>query len=332
MKVIRYIAAVSLFALLASCQMNTADDGNQNETPSSESTSEYTVSFDLNYPEDTDEYMFCDVTVNVPPASITAKTGQNITLPVCSTEMTRYPRNRYGEDGVGYEFDKWNTSADGSGTAYAAGSSFKVTSTLTLYATYKQKENSGSGEAEDASVLDFSSVTSYSMKVGDTVNLASLIGESSVYYEIQGGSDVVELGSGSLTAIGPGSAIVKAVDWDDSSKIWYCNITVTVEGFSGSALDYKLIGRWEDGNSYLFFDADKTGELKVYKNGSLLQESTFTWSSFENSYGKYLTLSNCSADYLEGKQYTITNLSATTLNLHGYLAFGAAQDTSWSKQ
>ena len=43
MKVIRYIAAVSLFALLASCQMNTAGDGNQNENPSSESTTEYTV-------------------------------------------------------------------------------------------------------------------------------------------------------------------------------------------------------------------------------------------------------------------------------------------------
>jgi hypothetical protein len=51
-------------------QIYTADDGNQNENPSSESTTEYSVSFDLNYPEDTDEYMFCDVTVNVPPASI----------------------------------------------------------------------------------------------------------------------------------------------------------------------------------------------------------------------------------------------------------------------
>ena len=331
-EVIKTIAAVSVFALLASCQMNTADDGNQNETQPSVNTTEYTVSFDLNFPEDTDEVIYCDITENTAPSSMKANEGQNITLPSCATEMTRYPRNSYGENGAGYEFDKWNTSADGSGTAYAAGASFKVTSTVTLYATYKQKENTGSEDAGDASALDFSSVTSYSMKVGDTVNLASLIGDSSVYYEIQSGSDVVELGSGNLTAIGPGSAIVKAVDWDDSSKIWYCNITVTVEGFSGSALDYKLIGRWEDGNSYLLFDADKTGKLKVYKNGSLLQESTFEWSSFENSYGKFLTLSNCSADYLEGKQYTITNLSATKLNLHGYLAFGSAQDTSWSKQ
>ena len=331
-EVIKTIAAVSVFALLVSCQMNTADDGNQNETQPSVSTTEYTVSFDLNFPEDTDEVIYCDITENTAPSSMKAKEEQTINLPSCATEMTRYQRNSYGENGAGYEFDKWNTSADGSGTAYAAGASFKVTSTVTLYATYKQKENIGSEDAEEVSALNFSSVTSYSMKVGDTVNLASLIGESSVYYEIQSGSDVVELGSGSLTAIGPGSAIVKAIDWDDSSKSWSCSITVSVEGFSGSALDYKLIGRWKDENSYLVFNADKTGELKVYKNGSILQESTFEWTSFENTYGKYLTLSNCSADYLEGKQYTITNISTTSLRLHGYLAFGAAQDTSWTKQ
>ena len=331
-EVIKTIAAVSVFALLVSCQMNTADDGNQNETQPSVNTTEYTVSFDLNFPEDTDEVIYCDITDNTAPSSVKANEGQNITLPSCATEMTRYPRNSYGENGVGYEFDKWNTSADGNGTAYAAGSSFRVTSTVTLYATYKQKASTVSDDEENTSVLDFSSVSSYSMKVGDTVNLASLIGESSVYYEIQSGSDVVELGNGSLTAIGPGSAIVKAIDWDDNSKSWYCNITVTVEGFSGSALDYKLIGRWEDENSYLVFNADKTGELKVYKNGSILQESTFEWTSFENSYGKYVKLTNCSANYFEGKQYTITSISTTSLRLHGYLAFGAAQDTSWTKQ
>ncbi len=87
-----------------------------------------------------------------------------------------------------------------------------------------------------------------------------------------------------------------------------------------------------ESDNFKLFMGDKTGELKVYKNGSLLQESIFEWSSFKNSYGKYLTLSNCSADYLEGKQYTISNISETMLNLHGYLAFGAVQDTSWTKQ
>ena len=331
-KLIKTIAALGMLSLFASCQMNPADDGNQNDNPASGNTTEYTVSFNLNFPDDTDEFMYCDYTQNTAPSAKKANDGQSITLPSFACEMTRYPRNSYGENGVGYEFDKWNASADGTGASYEAGASYSVTSTITLYATYKQKTVSGAEGEENSSALDFSSVTTYSMSVGDTVSLASLIGESSVYYEIQSGSDAVELGSGTLTAIGPGTAIVKAIDWDDSSKSWSCSITVTVEGFSGSALDYKLIGRWEDENSYLVFNADKTGELKVYKNGSLLQESTFEWSSFENSYGKYLTLSKCSADYLEGMQYTITSISANSLRLYGYLAFGAAQNTSWTKQ
>ena len=331
-KLIKTIAALGMLSLFASCQMNPADDGNQNDNPASGNTTEYTVSFNLNFPDDTDEFMYCDYTQNTAPSAKKANVGQSITLPSFACEMTRYPRNSYGENGVGYEFDKWNTSADGTGTSYEAGASYLVTSTMTLYATYKQKTVSGAEGEDDSAALDFSSVTTYSMSVGDTVSLASLIGESSVYYEILSGSDAVELGSGKLTAIGPGSAIVKAIDWDDSSKSWSCSITVTVEGITGSSLDYKLIGRWEDENSYLVFNADKTGELKVYKNGSLLQESTFEWSSFENSYGKYLTLSKCSADYLEGKQYTITSISANSLRLHGYLAFGTAQDTSWTKQ
>ena len=325
-KLIKTIAALGMLSLFASCQMNPADDGNQNDNPTSGNTTEYTVSFNLNFPDDTDEFMYCDYTQNTAPSAKKANDGQSITLPSFACEMTRYPRNSYGENGVGYEFDKWNASADGTGASYS------VTSTITLYATYKQKTVSGAEGEDDSAALDFSSVTTYSMSVGDTVSLASLIGESSVYYEIQSGFDAVELGSGKLTAIGPGSAIVKAIDWDDSSKSWSCSITVTVEGFTGSSLDYKLIGRWEDGNSYLVFDADKTGELKVYKNGSLLQESTFTWASLENSHGKYLTLSNCSANYLEGKQYTITSITSTSLRLHGYLAFGASQDTSWTRR
>ncbi|MDY5819155.1 MAG: InlB B-repeat-containing protein, partial [Treponema sp.] len=198
-KLIKTIAALGMLSLFASCQMNPADDGNQNDNPASGNTTEYTVSFNLNFPDDTDEFMYCDYTQNTAPSAKKANGGQSITLPSFACEMTRYPRNSYGENGVGYEFDSWNTSADGTGTSYEAGASYSVTSTKTLYATYKQKTVSGSEGEEDSAALDFSSVTSYSMNVGDTVSLASLIGGSSVYYEIQSGSDAVELGSGTLT-------------------------------------------------------------------------------------------------------------------------------------
>lgn len=312
--------------LFVSCQ-NPAGGSSEDDpvNPPKTTKKEYTVTFDNNCPSMNGTIWYsCSDSA---PSSIKAKKGESITLPAFGGELTKYVGS--DEEGV-YAFEKWNTATDGTGVSYTAGTSYQVTGNITLYAVYSEESNSGSGDGEGEE-LNFSITTSYSMNLGDTVQLPNEIGDYSVYYEIQSGSDVVELGSSSLKAIGPGSAIVVAKDWDGSSKTWSCNITVTVEGFSGSALDYKLTGRWEDGNSYLILNADNSGELKVYKNGSVLQESTFNWSSLENSTGKYLTLNNCSASYLEGKQLTITSISATTLRLHGYLAFGAAEDTTWSK-
>ena len=56
-KLIKIIAAFGMLSLFASCQMNPADDGNQNDNPASGNTTEYTVSFNLNFPDDTDEFI-----------------------------------------------------------------------------------------------------------------------------------------------------------------------------------------------------------------------------------------------------------------------------------
>ena len=114
-KLIKTIATLGMLSLFASCQMNPADDGNQNDNPASGNITEYTVSFNLNFPDDTDEFMYCDYTQNTAPSAKKANGGQSITLPSFACEMTRYPRNSYGENGVGYEFDKWNSSAVGTG-------------------------------------------------------------------------------------------------------------------------------------------------------------------------------------------------------------------------
>lgn len=74
------------------------------------------------------------------PAAQTKYYGTDITL--SSTKPTR----------TGYTFKNWNTSADGTGTAYAAGGTYKKNKAITLYAQWTQNTyaitynaNGGSG-------------------------------------------------------------------------------------------------------------------------------------------------------------------------------------------
>ncbi|MEA4948051.1 MAG: cyclophilin-like fold protein [Petrimonas sp.] len=59
------------------------------------------------------------------PATITQETGTNVTL-----------NNGTGFSRDGYTFAGWNTSANGTGTNYAGGSSYTLTSNVTLYANW----------------------------------------------------------------------------------------------------------------------------------------------------------------------------------------------------
>ena len=74
------------------------------------------------------------------PSSQTKYHGTNLTL--SSTKPTK----------TGYDFTKWNTKSDGSGTNYSAGATYTANASVTLYAQYKKKTytvkynaNGGSG-------------------------------------------------------------------------------------------------------------------------------------------------------------------------------------------
>ncbi len=89
---------------------------------SSTSKSSYTITFDLNGGEGT------------LPADISAKSGEEFTLP--SAELTK----------TGYDFKGWCTTSDGKGTTYAAGSTAKDLTaengaTVTLYAKWVLQGN-----------------------------------------------------------------------------------------------------------------------------------------------------------------------------------------------
>jgi len=178
--------------------------------------------------------------------------------------------------------------------------------------------------------LDFKNVTTYEMNIGDSIQLYS---EGSLSYEVLEGTDIVSINSTNvLKTLAVGDAKVCVYLNDDT--IWYCWITVKASPQSDKDSgtennEISLVGRWEDGDSYLQFYANGTGSMLVYLNSNIVQDVTFEWSDFTNSYGHFLTLTNTN-NYLEGKQFTII-VTATTLKLKGYLGFGMPQNTSWSR-
>lgn len=188
----------------------------------------------------------------------------------------------------------------------------------------------GEEETEEDIVLNLGLTKTYSMLVGETVNLASMIENYDVWYEIQSGNDVIEVDGNTISAFSVGTATLKATDWEDESRTWKCVITVSAEGFTGTALEYKLIGKWYYEDSYIELNADKTGYMKVFLDGKLIQDSTFNWCGREVNSNKYLSITNGSSEI--NKDYTILKVSEVEFIIKGYLGFGLPQETTWVKE
>lgn len=186
-------------------------------------------------------------------------------------------------------------------------------------------------------ILDFGTTRQYSMKVGETIKLSNYIGDYEVYYQVQSGTDVVSVSSTGLSADSVGGAVVKAIDWNDENRTWSCSISVTADGFNGTAVEYKLCGNWsrENGSS-LVLNQNKTGRMQNYLNGELIQDWSFSWTGSEYSGNKYLNITACSDNRTNStvgdKQFTVTNVSSTSLTIKGNLGFGMPSQTTWSKE
>jgi uncharacterized repeat protein (TIGR02543 family) len=143
------IFLIMVIALLLGCKEAFHDPGDSAPViPNGKSS---TVSFDANKGSGT------------APASITAKSGESITLPN-SGDLSR----------TNYSFGGWNTSASGTGTNYSAGSSFTVpTQNVTLYAKW---------EAAGSSAVSVTGVslnkTSLSITVGGSETLTATVSPS----------------------------------------------------------------------------------------------------------------------------------------------------------
>lgn len=327
------IAALVAAALFMSCSdggSSGSDDGSENQNPSAGGGTTATAKFDLNLPDNTNlEYGYSN---NEKISDITKETGTAITLPSTACYYSKWS----GETFIcSYKFSSWNTEADGSGSSYNAGTSFTLNENITFYAQYKASSSDGSGndDSESGGSLDIATTTQYSMKVGETVKLKSSWSEECSYSIYENEDDAISLNNGTITAETIGTATVKITSSTSSSKAGYCIITVTSDSFSGTGLDYKMIGKWTDGDSYIQLNSDYSGYMKVYLNSSVVQDVSFNWKTrIEGSTKKYkyLKISNAT-DYLN-KDFTIISVSSTTLKLKGYLAFGKPEETSWTKE
>ena len=198
-------------------------------------------------------------------------------------------------------------------------------------------ENTPASETPEEKVLDLSATRQYTMNVGETVTLPNYIGDYEVYYQVQNDSDVISVSGTGLTADSVGSAVLKAFDWNDENRTWSCTVTVKAEGFSGSAIEYKLGGNWTcEGGSSLVLNQNHTGTMKNYLNGSLLQDWVFSWTGSEYGNTKYLNITACydnkANNSVDDRQFTVERISSSSLTLKGNLGFGMPATTTWSKE
>lgn len=327
------IAALVAATLFMSCSdggSSGSNDSSENQNPSAEEKTYLTAKFDLNLPDsnETFEYGYSN---NEKISDIIKETGTSITLPFTKCYYSKWSGNTFICD---YNFAGWNTKPDGRGTSYNAGDSFTLNEDITFYAQYKSSlEEDKKEDSENGDFLDIVTTTEYSMKVGETVKLKSSWSEE-CYYEIyEDEYDAISLNNDTITAETIGTATIKITSSTNSSKSGYCFITVTSDSFSGTDLDYKMIGKWKDGDSYIQLNYNYSGHMKIYLNSSVVQDVPFNWATrTEGSTKKYryLKISNAN-DYLN-KDFTITSVSSTTLKLKGYLAFGKPEETTWTKE
>jgi len=179
--------------------------------------------------------------------------------------------------------------------------------------------------------LDLTDVSIYEFETQNSVYLWS---ENAVAYEILEGEEYISLDAeNKLTALFPGEAKIRTTTTD--GFYYYLYVTVTAaqndddSETTGNTVINPLVGKWFDDDSFIEFYADGSGFMKVYLKGKVVQEVSFNWSDFSNSYGHFLVITNAN-DYLN-KQYTIT-VSESSMTLKGNLAFGKPQTTTWKRQ
>lgn len=154
-----FIAFIALFTITICFTGCSQDDGEPIVTRS-------TLAYNIN-----------GATIGSTPNAITQERGTTITL----NNGTDFSRN-------GHTFAGWNTGADGTGTDYAGGNSYTLSSNTTLYAKWSATSSSNNLKitvgttAFNATLNDNATVTPFKAMLPLTVNMGELGGVEKYYY------------------------------------------------------------------------------------------------------------------------------------------------------
>jgi hypothetical protein len=184
------LAAAALFLPLTGCSSDSKD------TP----PKTYTVTFEGN-----------GNTGGAPPADITkVKSGASITLPGNDGSMVK-PDNTFGG---------WNTKADGTGTSYAVGASYKVTGNVILFANWVDSNTEFTVSFHGNANSGGSAPTEMKGKVGSSITLPGAATLVKTGYTF-GGWNTLADGTGTGYAVGASYTISGDItlfaDWVDSN-------------------------------------------------------------------------------------------------------------------
>jgi uncharacterized repeat protein (TIGR02543 family) len=251
-------AALALTLALGACDLPGEEENEPNASV------QYTVTYNANGGRGTS------------PSAQTADRGTAITL-AGGSGLTK----------DGYIFSGWNTSADGTGTTYAAGASFTVTAHITFYAkwipasdvqyTVTYDVNGGSGTAPLAQTANR----------GVMITLADGSGLTKEGYTFSGWNTGAD---GAGTSYAAGASFLVAADitlyaaWIPASGVQY-TVTYDVNGGSGTAPLAQTANR---------------GTAIILADGSGLTKGGYTFSGWNTG------ADGAGTSYAAGASFTVT--------------------------
>jgi uncharacterized repeat protein (TIGR02543 family) len=265
------------------------------------------------------------VTYNVNSGSGTAPTTQQQSGPNAAITISTYTGTRSG-----FQLSGWNTSANGTGTNYAAGASITPSANVTLYAkwsstiTYNGNTNTGGAVPNSTTAVSSAAITKLAQNDGSSVSPNVPLTKTG--FTFAGWNTAANGGGTAYSGYGYATPLLRYVasDYDASTKVW------TNSGSAGSSknIDSTNMGSGT-GITKISTTANIGGSSLSFTtlNGTTAARVTFPNSALSN-----YTLCHVSRYSGATKQRIFTH--ATVNWLSGYLSgqsgyyFGASSNGS----